>query len=131
MKKILFTLIICTFFVNVAKAECWGDEVPGNNEHIYCVSKQKMNWYSAFAWCHAQGRHLVTMNELCDYGDKIWGKNHTTCANNIAADIAVRKRAPHWSVNIDDDGNAYASYGDLYSDTNTYGKTATHTACCY
>lgn len=129
MKKILFTLIIYTFFVNVAKAECWGNEVTGKNGHTYCVSKQDMNWYSAFAWCHAQGRQLVTMNELCDYGTSVWGKNQIWCENFRFVDAS--KLIPCWSVNIDDDGKAYVQRWSSSDRTTPLEKTMQHKACCY
>ena len=128
MKKILFTLAICTFFVNVAKAECWGNERTGKNGHTYCVSKQDMNWYSAFAWCHAQGRHLVTMNEFCDYQNNIWGKNRSDCANLIFSDNTTN--AMSWTVNIDDDGKAYV-VTNIYNPTTPKPKTDKYKACCY
>ena len=132
MKKILFTLIICTFFVNVAKAECWGNEVTGKNGHTYCASKQQMNWYSAFAWCHAQGRHLVTVNELCDYGNKIWGKNQIWCENFRSVDSSITsKLIPYWSVNIDNDGKAYMQKGSVSDLIIPLEKTGQYKACCY
>ena len=127
MKKILFTLIICTFFVNVAKAECWGRELKGQNGHIYCISKQDMNWYSAFAWCHAQDRHLVTMNELCDYGTMVWGKNQLDCTNLKGYGY----QEWDWSANIDDDGNAYALVGSPFDYAVPKPKTTKNKACCY
>ena len=127
MKKILFTLAICTFFVNVAKAECWGNEVTGKNGHTYCVSKQQMNWYSAFAWCHAQDRQLVTMNELCDYGTSVWGKNTSNCPHFMQNNAI----GPCWSVNIDDDGNAYMQHQNPYFETERKTKTGQYRACCY
>ena len=130
MKKILFTLAICTFFVNMAKAECWGNEATGQNGHTYCASKQDMNWYSAFAWCHAQGRHLVTMNELCDYGDAVWGKNQSNCMN-FKIGQGTSKRGDSWSVNIDDDGKAYMQLNNAYVVTTPKPKTDKYKACCY
>ena len=129
MKKILFTLAICTFFVNMAKAECWGNEPTGKNGHTYCASKQQMNWYSAFAWCHAQGRHLVTMNELCDSGTMVWGKNQIWCENFRFVDAS--KLIPCWSVNIDDDGKAYVQRWSSSDTTTPLEKTMQHRACCY
>ena len=36
-----------------------------NNQTTYCVSTVTMNWWSAFAWCQAQGYHLATFEETC------------------------------------------------------------------
>ena len=72
MKKTL--LLSCLFLglsVNLLAQEatqnttCWGEKVKYNNDHTYCLSKQSMNWWSAFAWCKANGLHLATMYEMC------------------------------------------------------------------
>ena len=67
--------------------------------HEYCLSKNKMNWWNAVAWCDAQGRRLFNLGdctcngttncrEFCpelknpqnDNGwesiDRVWTSNH-------------------------------------------------------
>ena len=65
----------------MAKAECWGKEITGKNGHVYCLSNQTMKWYAALGWCAAQNRHLVTLNEACDYGTQIYGTSTENCPN--------------------------------------------------
>ena len=47
-------------------ATCEGGSLAsGENGHEYCRSNLPMNWWSAYAWCEAQGRHMPSMYELC------------------------------------------------------------------
>ena len=73
--KLLTTLTIAaiavTFNVSVASAEtCEGGSLQtGENGHVYCLSNNAMNWWTAYTWCQTQGRHLVTMYEVCPTWD--------------------------------------------------------------
>lgn len=31
----------------------------------YCISKHRMNWYSAYDWCKSQGKTMPTLESLC------------------------------------------------------------------
>ena len=63
------------------KAECWGTVVGGKNGHSYCVSSQLLDWYASLGWCAAQGRHLASVNETCDYGTDVFGTTTEGCPN--------------------------------------------------
>ena len=69
MKKtilaILMTMLATTAF---AEGKCEdGDPFEGVIDgHEYCISKAKVNWWSAFVWCQHQGRHLASLQEACD-----------------------------------------------------------------
>jgi hypothetical protein len=63
MKKILLTIAI-VMISNVALA-CGGITFQGKSGASYCLSKHTMNWYSASAWCQAQGMNLINMNTVC------------------------------------------------------------------
>jgi hypothetical protein len=82
MKKITLVLIFCLAISNVANATCWGTVVQGKNGHSYCVSKQYLDWYGSLGWCVAQGRHLASINEACDFGTQIYGQNTNDCPNS-------------------------------------------------
>ena len=62
-----------------------GEEFTGKSGHTYCVSNVQMNWWSAFNWCTAQGRHLASMDEICTNGDDRWlgGVASAGCPNVI------------------------------------------------
>ena len=62
-----------------------GEEFTGKNGHTYCVSNVQMNWWSAFNWCTAQGRHLASMDEICTNGNDRWlgGSADAACPNVI------------------------------------------------
>ena len=67
MKKIVFILGLFFVCVSSVYAVCdGGTEITGKNGHVYCKSNVNMNWYTAFAWCDAQGRTLATMEQMCD-----------------------------------------------------------------
>ena len=80
MKTKLLTLaIIAVIALNVSgalAASCEGGTLQtGENGHVYCQSNSKMNWWSAYTWCEAQGRHLATMYEMCPEWDGSTGYN--------------------------------------------------------
>lgn len=60
MKKILLLTIAILMTSNLALA-CGGIIIKNK----YCLSKHTMNWYSASAWCQAQGMNLVDVKEEC------------------------------------------------------------------
>ena len=67
MKKIILLVGLCLLMAPHVYASCEdGTEVTGLNGHVYCRSRIEMNWYTAFAWCEAHGRTLVTMEQMCD-----------------------------------------------------------------
>ena len=82
MKKLLFCILFCiacsTFSVQAGTCE-GGKEITGKNGHVYCMSDELMNWWSAFQWCEAQGRHFATPDEACNYGKIHWGGG--SCGN--------------------------------------------------
>ena len=76
MKKLLLILTLSIILPSIAFAKCdGGNEKAGKNGHSYCISKKKMNWWSAVTWCEANGRSLATMQQACDT------QAPTTCSN--------------------------------------------------
>ena len=57
-------------------ATCEGGSLfTGVNDHEYCASNSEMNLWSAYTWCEANGRHLVTIYEACpEWDGAIGGK---------------------------------------------------------
>ena len=67
MKKIVLLIVLSLMLATHGYAACAeGTEVTGKNGHVYCKSNIGMNWYTAFLWCEAQGRTLVTPAQACD-----------------------------------------------------------------
>ena len=67
-----------------------GTEYVGKNGHTYCVSNVTMNWWSAFNWCVSQGRHLASMDEVCNISEtEYWlgGVGAKACPNTIGGSI--------------------------------------------
>ena len=42
-----------------------GTVVTAKDGHEYCMSGRDYNWWSAYAWCEAQGRRMPSIYELC------------------------------------------------------------------
>ena len=62
MKKILLLSCIILLSSVMAQAACNGIPIKSGK---YCMSKHMMNWYSAYAWCHAQGMQMVDVKSDC------------------------------------------------------------------
>ena len=51
-------------------ATCEGGSLfTGVNGHEYCASNSKMNWWSAYTWCKAQGMKMPSLYDLCPTWD--------------------------------------------------------------
>jgi len=65
-KKLFLTCLIGLMFSTSVYAKCeGGTEITNTVGTTFCKSNVKMNWWSAFAWCKANGLHLATMYEMC------------------------------------------------------------------
>lgn len=60
MKKTIF-LVCAILMMPVVANACGGTIIKGQ----YCLSDEQMNWYSAYAWCQAQGMQLVDVEIVC------------------------------------------------------------------
>lgn len=71
MKKKLFLMcLVGLLSVSSAYAACeGGTEVTNTVGTTFCKSKVGMNWWSAAAWCRANGMSLATMYEMCPSWD--------------------------------------------------------------
>ena len=104
MKKILLVMALSMVLPSVALAACeGGEEITGKNGQKYCVSNQTMNWWSAFAWCKANGLHLATLDEACN--NQAWSSG---CPN---INVGINKWA--WTAIASGDSAAY--YVHLYN----------------
>ena len=52
-------------FSSPIHATCEGGTEYTNNNVKFCVSNKTMNYWSAHAWCNANGMHLATWMEMC------------------------------------------------------------------
>ena len=122
----LATIVAVVFNIAQAQAETCesGKLVTGNNGHVYCQSNNTMNWWSAYTWCEAQGRHLATMYELCPDWD---GSTGSKCTNYNAFDSAG------WTSTASQDNKAFRVYSPATGgvvDT-TDRKSAYQRAICF
>ena len=122
MKKLLLILAITVVLPSMAYAKCvGGTEKPGKNGHVYCICNQTMNWWSAFAWCKANKRHLATLDEACN--NQSWSGG---CTNMR---IGINKSA--WTAIASGDSSAYGVWhytGGVGPNTRTAND---YLALCY
>ena len=74
----LATIALIALNVSGALAETCksGSLQTGENGHVYCTSiGYQINWWSAYTWCEAQGRHLASIYEVCPG----WPGNDSSC----------------------------------------------------
>ena len=118
MKKLLLISALTLVLPSMAYAKCdGGTELEGKNKHVYCVSNQDMNWWSAFAWCKANERPLVTLDQACN--NQNWSGG---CTN---MQIGINNRG--WSAIASGDSNAYLlpfTYGNVVPRPRTVGARA-------
>ncbi len=115
MKKILLTtalIVTCLITSKGFALDCPnGDIITGLNNKEYCVSKVTMNWFSAFAWCDAQGLRMPTVNEVCDNGTDVWnGDTGNYKCLNMPTKWTDKKRI--WTADQSGKNNAYIVYTD-------------------
>ena len=94
MKKVS-TLFVAALLLCSAPvfAECEGGvEFNGRKAGTkYCVSNITMNWWSAFAWCQAQGYRLASFEEACTDATSLivdtassWNCGNISTSNSVA-----------------------------------------------
>ena len=71
MKKKLFLMcVIGLLSITSAYAKCdGGTEITNTAGTTFCKSNVGMNWWTAAAWCRANGLRLATMYEMCPSWD--------------------------------------------------------------
>ena len=120
MKKLLLILALTVALPSMAYAKCdGGTEKPGKNGHVYCISNQTMNWWSAFAWCKANERHLATLDEACN------NKPLTSCTN-----LSLGKGFVVWTAIAFETSEAYR-LGLNGANNGTSNRTSLLNALCY
>ena len=121
MKKLLLILALTVVLPSMAYAKCdGGTELEGKNKHVYCVSNQDMNWWSAFAWCKANERPLATLAQACN------NQNWSSGCTNMS--IGINRTA--WTAIASGDSSAYRV--DLnYGTVATITRTDNRPALCY
>lgn len=128
MMKILTILTIAAVAFNIAQAHaesCEGGTLQtGDNGHVYCQSNNTMNWWSAYTWCEAQGRHLATMYEMCPEWDGSTGDGKNCNLNTFSNNVC------NWSSTALNTDKAF--YVCSKKDISSYGRnTSYQDALCY
>ena len=128
MKKTILAILMAMLATSAfAEGKCeGGDPFEGANDgHEYCISQKTMNWWSAFAWCQQQGRHLATLQEACDGWYGVTG--YAACGNMVKSGVTKKYC---WTANPKDSTNAWrVEAGTDYIDNGSRNGIAS--ALCY
>ena len=113
-----------------AEATCEGGSLAtGENGHEYCQSNSKMNWWSAYTWCEAQGRHLVSIYEICPGWSGSTGTNGQ-CPNHNPNSFL---KGGHWTSTVYQENQAlYVYYSYVFPisrNSNNYYALCYQVAC--
>lgn len=81
--KMMAILWVGLFLVSPVWAACQGITKTGKDGHVYCASNPGINWWSAFAWCEAQGRKLVSLKHCNGINGNITGDSQCPNFSNI------------------------------------------------
>ena len=68
-KKLLLACLVGLISITSAYAKCDGGTEITASSGTFCKSNVTMNWWSAAAWCKANGRTLATIYEMCPTWD--------------------------------------------------------------
>ena len=110
-----------------AEATCEGGSLAtGENGHEYCQSNSKMNWWSAYTWCKAQGRHLVSIYEICPGWSGSTGTNGQ-CPNHNPNSFL---KGGHWTSTVYQENQGLSVYYS-YVHPISRNNNSTYYALCY
>ena len=99
MKKKLFLIsLIGLICATSAYAACEGGTMVGG----FCKSNVQMNWWSAAAWCKANGLQLASMYEMCPSWDGQSG------LSGMCSELNGKDSGYAWSATACDSSNAFA-----------------------
>lgn len=135
MKKILLLACVCMLCAGQAMAaNCEaGTEFTGVNGHVYCKSKYSMNWWSAGTWCEAQGRHLVSMEELCsDTGEGLNNAWDGSTGSGKCANLNGSGSGAGWTSLASGTSNAFMATSNNGGSVSSVGRSGNFAnAFCY
>lgn len=103
-KKLFFLCIVGLFFSVSVYAACNGGTIVTAKSGTFCKSNVDMNWWSAAAWCKANGMKLATMYEMCPTWDGTDGDNKCSELSGSFSDCWHFA----WSATASGSENAYS-----------------------
>ncbi len=132
MKKILMATIAALMMSAPVNAEttCQGGELVTVDDDTFCVSKVKLNWWSAQLWCQSLGLSLASIYDLCPDWDGRDGFDVSSSTPSCKRRIPVSGGADMWSSTAYRTSYACrASSGDSASCTGFRYDDKKHAAC--
>lgn len=84
MKKIILMSCILVFaMTGNSLAACDNGTMIDSN---ICRSSNRMNWWSAYTWCEAQGLKLASVYDVCPSWDGSFGDSGNRCGKTYSTD---------------------------------------------
>lgn len=126
-RKLFLLCLLGLLSVSSAYAKCeGGKEVTNSVGTTFCCSNVSLNWWSAAAWCKANGLHLATMYEMCPSWDGTTGGGKCPEFNGIGTGFVWSSTANGASsaFSVYDSGSGYVNYH------NNPGRSAAYYALC-
>ena len=117
--------LIMALPVSVFAGKCTnGVTVYGNSTGTYCNSRIAMNWWSAHAWCNAQGMKMITLED-CDCPDESKCDMSKMCPNlNGVANLIFP-----WTATPYKNNSAYFIYSGDHIQTRNRDQTNLYVLC--
>ena len=125
MKKLFLLTFAILMTSNIALA-CGGIALKGK----YCLSKHKMNWYSASAWCQAQGMNLVNVKEVCGSLTSACTALQLSSEEKDMITAAGGKVDAAWTNTSKSDKNTYIIYLSSPNLDGNWGRLSSAYALC-
>ena len=130
-KKILLACLFAIISTTSAYCACDGGTTITNTAgSTFCKSNTYMNWWSAQAWCQANGSRLATMYEMCPSWDGNEGSDECPELNGLSSNSS--KTA--WSATVYGSNYAFVVNllnGSVYGDPYYTSSSIRHSASAY
>ncbi len=135
MRKILISTCVI-LMISVTANACGGITIKGNSGASYCLSKHEMNWYSAYAWCEAQGMKLIDLNSVCKSSTSCPELNLSSEQKTHIADNGIPLGKYMWTNTAVSRSNAFAVdfYNHINNGPNSYDysyRPSNRSALCH
>ena len=122
-KKLFILTFIGLISATSAYSKCeGGTEITNTTGTTFCKSNVGMNWWSAAAWCKANGLQLATMYEMCPNWDGNIGEGKCPGLSTSGSAYWL------WSATIDSNNSEIAFRLD--TGYGLIGDSSKNSDCC-
>ena len=130
MKNLISVCLILTISTSVAALNCedvLGSPLKTNNGTVYCMSKNRMNWWTALGWCQTIGKRMFHYPDDCFCIGDTCPTTGTQCPNlkGLGGMIGI------WSDTPKEASSAYAIALNSGNFDGYANRDFNHFALCY